>query len=202
MNWRITDAIIPATVGVLGAVLVGVWISIGTPHDLVLAAAGTRSAGRVGRAVRPRRARHPWPGSPQAGRGSALADGRQLAVVPGPGAGRHLSRYDHAWLAAGRKPGRPVLWTVTLGEGYAGAAIHQGRVYVLDYDEQAKADTLALSVARRWTRDLAQRLSGRHHAQSWHVAHGAGDCERRGHHDRPALPGCVLGCDDRGHAAG
>lgn len=31
--------------------------------------------------------------------------------------------------------GPPVLWSIGLGEGYAGAAIHAGRVYVLDYDE-------------------------------------------------------------------
>jgi len=33
-------------------------------------------------------------------------------------------------------------WSVDLGEGYAGAAIHAGRVYVLDYDQAAGADTL------------------------------------------------------------
>jgi outer membrane protein assembly factor BamB len=40
------------------------------------------------------------------------------------------------------------VWSVGLGEGYAGAAILNGRAYVLDYDQQAKADTLrCLSVA-------------------------------------------------------
>jgi len=34
------------------------------------------------------------------------------------------------------------LWSIDLGEGYAGASIHNGRVYVLDYDQQAGADTL------------------------------------------------------------
>ncbi|OHB81102.1 MAG: polyvinylalcohol dehydrogenase, partial [Planctomycetes bacterium RBG_16_64_10] len=38
--------------------------------------------------------------------------------------------------------GPPLLWRVPLGEGYASAAIHDGCVYVLDYDEQAKADTM------------------------------------------------------------
>ena len=51
---------------------------------------------------------------------------------------RDTTRLARSWPEAGP----PVLWTVSLGEGYAGAAIHQGRVYVLDYDEQAKADTL------------------------------------------------------------
>jgi len=36
----------------------------------------------------------------------------------------------------------PILWSVELGEGHSGAAIYQGFVYVLDYDEAQKADML------------------------------------------------------------
>ena len=44
--------------------------------------------------------------------------------------------------------GPPVLWRIELGQGYAGAVIRDGRVYVLDYDEKAKADTMrCLSLA-------------------------------------------------------
>ncbi|MBI3910145.1 MAG: PQQ-like beta-propeller repeat protein [Armatimonadetes bacterium] len=38
--------------------------------------------------------------------------------------------------------GPKVLWSVNLGEGYAAAAVLAGRVYVLDYDQAAQADTL------------------------------------------------------------
>jgi len=39
--------------------------------------------------------------------------------------------------------GGPVIkWKVELGEGHAGAAIYKGSVYVLDYDEQERADLL------------------------------------------------------------
>ncbi len=38
--------------------------------------------------------------------------------------------------------GPPVVWKATLGEGYAGAAVHKGRVYVMDYNERRKADVL------------------------------------------------------------
>ncbi|HUX97609.1 MAG TPA: PQQ-binding-like beta-propeller repeat protein [Bacteroidales bacterium] len=38
--------------------------------------------------------------------------------------------------------GPPIVWQVTLGEGYAGPAVHNGRVYVLDYNEKRKADML------------------------------------------------------------
>jgi outer membrane protein assembly factor BamB len=49
-----------------------------------------------------------------------------------------------SWPAGGPK----VLWSVELGEGHAGAAIWNGRVYVLDYDRPKKADVLlCLSLA-------------------------------------------------------
>ena len=47
---------------------------------------------------------------------------------------------------AGTKPEQ--IWSVDLGEGYAGAAVRDGRVYILDYDAEAKADALrCLSLA-------------------------------------------------------
>ncbi len=38
--------------------------------------------------------------------------------------------------------GPPRFWEVTLGDGHAGAAVHDGFVYVLDYDETRRRDTL------------------------------------------------------------
>ncbi len=38
--------------------------------------------------------------------------------------------------------GPPVLWSVEMGEGYAGPAILGGKVYILDYDEQKRGDAL------------------------------------------------------------
>ena len=38
--------------------------------------------------------------------------------------------------------GARVLWSVELGEGHAGAAIYKGAVYVMDYDEEERADLL------------------------------------------------------------
>lgn len=38
--------------------------------------------------------------------------------------------------------GPPVKWKVELGEGHAGAAIFKGAVYVMDYDEEERADLL------------------------------------------------------------
>lgn len=38
--------------------------------------------------------------------------------------------------------GLPKLWQVEMGEGYAGAAVHNGRVYVIDYDMQKQRDAI------------------------------------------------------------
>jgi outer membrane protein assembly factor BamB len=53
--------------------------------------------------------------------------------------------------------GPAILWRATLGEGYAGPVVHNGRVYLLDYNERKKADALrcfSLSsgkeIWRRW----------------------------------------------------
>jgi outer membrane protein assembly factor BamB len=53
--------------------------------------------------------------------------------------------------------GPPVLWKVTLGEGYAGPAVNNGRVYIMDYNERRKADMLrcfslksGIELWRRW----------------------------------------------------
>ena len=43
-----------------------------------------------------------------------------------------------SWPEAGPRK----LWSVSLGRGHAGAAVRDGRVYVLDYDEGARADAL------------------------------------------------------------
>lgn len=58
-----------------------------------------------------------------------------------------------AWDTSGPR----VVWRTTLGEGYAGPAVHNGKVYLLDYNERRKADVLrCFSLAtgeeiwRRW----------------------------------------------------
>lgn len=43
-----------------------------------------------------------------------------------------------SWPASGPRP----IWAVPLGEGYAGAAVHAGRAYVMDYDQPAQSDAL------------------------------------------------------------
>lgn len=73
-------------------------------------------------------------GTPGTGRGS-------WPGFRGPGRdgiGTDPGRLLTAWPDAG--PRRR--WAIDVGEGYAGAAIHAGRVYLMDYDRDAGADTL------------------------------------------------------------
>ena len=63
--------------------------------------------------------------------------------------------------------GPPVLWTVELGEGYAGPAILNGRAYLLDYDARENADSLRCfsmddgrEIWRRWYKVHIKRNHG------------------------------------------
>jgi outer membrane protein assembly factor BamB len=60
-----------------------------------------------------------------------------------------------------------VLWTVEMGEGHAGAAIYDGLVYILDYDEEIRADMLRCfelktgkEIWRRWYHVQIRRNHG------------------------------------------
>ena len=77
------------------------------------------------------------------------------------------------WPGSGPPPGPPVLWSIELGEGHAGAAVRDGRVFVLDYDRAASADVLRCLSLADGQRHLAIRLSGRREAEPRHVAHRA-----------------------------
>ena len=75
------------------------------------------------------------------------ADG-QAAKLPGAwpqfrgpnrdGVSRERQALLHVWAASGPAE----LWSINLGDGYAGAAVMNGRVYVMDYDCERKQDAL------------------------------------------------------------
>ncbi len=63
--------------------------------------------------------------------------------------------------------GPKVVWTKKLGEGHAGAAIYEGLVYLLDYDEETRSDMLRCfelttgeEVWRRWYKLSIKRNHG------------------------------------------
>ncbi len=140
MDWRITDAVIPTIVAVIGALLIGAWMGSRSPHAFALRRPGLdQPAGSGGVSEAGRGA--PEPGTPQVGIGVPSQVLGSWPWFRGPqydGISRDPTRLARSW----PESGPPVLWTLTLGEGYAGAAIEAGCAYVLDYDEQANADTL------------------------------------------------------------
>ncbi|MBN1516452.1 PQQ-binding-like beta-propeller repeat protein [Candidatus Sumerlaeota bacterium] len=75
--------------------------------------------------------------------------------------------------------GPPELWRLELGEGHAGAAVWNGRVYVLDYDEQERADMLRCfaleSGAELWRRAYDVKIK-RNHGISRTVPAVGGGC--------------------------
>jgi len=93
-----------------------------------------------------------WPGF----RGPALS---AIATVDLP---RPLSREWHV--------GEPrALWQAQLGEGYAGAAVADGRVYVLDYDQEKQGDAvrcLSLDDGREIWRYFYPVKTKRYHGMS------------------------------------
>jgi outer membrane protein assembly factor BamB len=54
------------------------------------------------------------------------------------GTSRENTKLSHAWQGSDPRE----LWAIDVGEGYAGAAVRSGRVYVMDYDREKKQDAL------------------------------------------------------------
>ena len=72
-----------------------------------------------------------------------------------------------------------VLWDVELGEGYAGAAVSDGRVYVLDYDQEKEGNAircLSLDDGKEIWRYFYKVKIKRNHGMSRTVPAIAGDC--------------------------
>ena len=135
--------LIPGALTVVGIVAVLLWSGVGP---------ATRLEARVPGLDRPKLGDGEPPAKPLKG---TLTTFKQTAAnLPGAwprfrgersdgiaAAGEPLARH---WPNAGPK----VLWSIELGEGHAGAAVRDGRVFVLDYDRAASADVLrCLSLA-------------------------------------------------------
>lgn len=130
----------PVLTGVLGVILVSTWLSSSQQDAFTLRVPGMdRPAGAAEDGATDRVA--PEAGEPVVGPGQPSQHAGSWPWFRGPawdGISREEVRLRRDW----PESGPPVLWSLTLGEGYAGAAVGDGRAYVLDYDEQAQADTL------------------------------------------------------------
>lgn len=140
MKIRATDTVLPTLAAVLGAVSIAFWVQTGTSREFRARVPGL-DAPTGDQAGQASDEAPPVPGEPVPGDGvpSELA-----GEWPGfRGENRDAVSLENVSLARSwPAEGPPVLWSKELGEGYAGAAVSRGRVYILDYDEEAVADTL------------------------------------------------------------
>jgi outer membrane protein assembly factor BamB len=81
------------------------------------------------------------PGTLIAGKGQPSAFAGSWPQFRGPqrdGIARPGRKLAKTWPAGGP----PALWNIELGPGHAGAAVHNGRVYVMDYDRTKEEDVV------------------------------------------------------------
>jgi len=74
---------------------------------------------------------------------------KSVPGMPGPGWPRfrgeqfdNISKENVRLISKWGSSGPHILWKLSLGEGHAAPAVYDGRVYILDYDEQKKEDIL------------------------------------------------------------
>ncbi len=137
MKIRASETILPTLVSVAGIVLIVLWVQTGPPGDLE-----PRAPGRDGTELENAEDTVPVvAGEPIAGDGTPSDVSGEWPAFRGVN-GDCIST-DMTPLARSWPPeGPPVLWSIEVGEGYAGPIISNGRVYLLDYDKEAEADTL------------------------------------------------------------
>ncbi len=128
----------PAALALVALAALALWLGRGLNLPLTLRVPGTDQA----------------PGGESASTANPVLAGKLLrsdgqpATLPGawPGfRGPHRDGLspEAAQLLRAWQPAEPrQLWSVELGEGYAGAAVLNGRVYVMDYDRSKKQDAL------------------------------------------------------------
>lgn len=143
--WNRIVPLLPVMVGIAALLALVVWFTVGSGKSLTRRIPGTdRAAGAGGAAsstnavlagqlIKSNGVPADLPGTWPQFRGPNR-DGISLETVS-------LSK---SWANAAPKE----LWAVDVGEGYAGAAVVNGRVYVMDYDREHKQDALrCLSLA-------------------------------------------------------
>lgn len=139
MGIRTSDVMLPTAMAAVGLVSLAIWAQLGPAHPVTQRIPGLDRRAEANSI--PATETAVQAGQPIAGVGIP-------ATLPGEwpcfrGSNRDGICTDSTPLArAWPSEGPPVRWMVAVAEGYAGAAISQGRVFVLDYDEEHRADTL------------------------------------------------------------
>jgi outer membrane protein assembly factor BamB len=133
-----TVTLAPLLIAILATAVLALWFFRGAGRPLTLRVPGTDQA----------------PGSESRGGTNAVLAGKLLrsdglpANLPGAwpgfrGPNGNAICPESIPLARTWQPSEPrELWSVDMGEGYAGAAALDGRVYLMDYDQEKKQDAL------------------------------------------------------------
>lgn len=171
MNERMASVAAVAAIGVAGAAALGWWLNWHPPTPLVVSVPGMDDPhGRREKMEAEMRAR----GVAAIGANFQRFDGVAATNLPGawPGfrgpARDNISRETvplaDSWGGTNVPP--PTLWAVDLGEGFAGPAVLNGRVFVLDYDEPKQEEALrcfSLADGREiWRRSYALPMKINH----------------------------------------
>lgn len=142
--------LLPGAVGVLAAVLLALWLWHGPSRPLALRAPATDQPAGEARA----QANPVLAGKVIRAGSEPPPSGASVPQLPGAwpqfrGANRDgISQETQPLLRAWAPSGPTKLWSINVGEGYAGAAVLDGRVYVMDYDQPRRQDALrCLSLA-------------------------------------------------------
>ena len=133
-------AALPAAAAVVALLALAFWLGQGAAHHLSRRIPGADAAPAESRG-----------GINPVLSGKLVRGEGQPANLSGAWPGFHRSalgadapEFSRTWDATGPKS----FWSIDLGEGYAGAAVQSGRVYVMDYDQAKKQDALrCLSLA-------------------------------------------------------
>jgi outer membrane protein assembly factor BamB len=140
MNASWLGNLVPGGLAVVGGLLIVAWMNTRPPHVAPLRVPGMDGRDR---ALGSAEIAPPEAGEP------VFSDGRpSQAIASGSWPcfrGPNRDGIGVGSVALARKwpdRGPQVLWTVELGPGHAGAAVADGRLFVLDYDVEAQADTM------------------------------------------------------------
>jgi len=137
MGERVASWAIPAVVGVAALVSAALWLRSSPAGEFILREPGADRTGAAAVQEEPKELH----GTITRGMGTP-------AEVAGSWTRFRGARFDNissedvplarSWPEGGPK----VLWSLPVGEGYAGAAILKGCVYMLDYDQEKRADAM------------------------------------------------------------
>lgn len=131
--------VLPAAAALAAVALLAFWFSSGTDKPLEVRVPGTDKAPGAGTAAtsNPILMGTLTPGQGQAAQ-SAVGEWPQFRGPNLNGISPETTPLARSWNAGDPRE----LWSVDLGEGYAGPAVSNGRVYLMDYDQEKRQDAL------------------------------------------------------------